>query len=79
MTEQTLELSWRKPAGRYACVPDAATTHPQVETAWRHRMIREAAYYRSQRRQPCEGKELEDWFAAEAEIDAYSAQAYSRP
>jgi hypothetical protein len=69
MQEQTFELSFLKPAGRRDCLPDAATTHPAVEAAWRDRMIREAAYYRSQKRRPCQGKELEDWLAAEKEVD----------
>ena len=70
MNEQTLELSWHKPAGRPACLPDAATTHPAVEAAWRNRLIREAAYFRSQNRPACVGKELEDWLAAEQEVEA---------
>ena len=69
MREDTFELSWLKPAGRPACLPDAATTNPAVEAAWRNRMIREAAYYRSQRRGAREGKELEDWLTAEKEIE----------
>lgn len=69
MAEQILELSWLKPAGRPACLPDANTTNPAVEAAWRQRMIREAAYFRSQRRRPCGGTELEDWLAAEREVD----------
>ena len=69
MTGQTFELSWLKPAGRPAWLPDATTTNPAVEAAWRNRMIRQAAYYRSQHRRPCVGKELEDWLAAEQEVD----------
>jgi hypothetical protein len=69
MNEQTLELSWTKPAGRPACLPDAATTNPAVEAAWRNRLIRQAAYFRSQKRQPCVGNEFEDWLAAEKEVD----------
>jgi len=76
MTEQVLELSWHKPAGRCACLPDASSTHPEVEAAWRHRMVREAAYYRSQHRQPCAGKELEDWLAAEKDIDNYLVHSH---
>jgi Protein of unknown function (DUF2934) len=76
MTEQTLELSWHKPAGRCACLPDAATTNPQVEAAWRHRMVREAAYYRSLQRPSGEGKELEDWLAAEKEVDTYATHSH---
>ncbi len=69
MKQQTLELSWHKRAGRPAWLPDATTTNPAVEAAWRNRMVREAAYYRSQKRKPCEGRELEDWLAAEHEVD----------
>jgi hypothetical protein len=32
-------------------------------------MIREAAYFRAQLRQPCAGKELEDWLGAQEQID----------
>ena len=71
MTTQTLELSFLKPAGRPACLPDAACTHPEVEAAWRNRLIQEAAYYRSLKRRPCQGKELEDWLAAEKEVDEH--------
>lgn len=35
----------------------------------RHAMIAEAAYYRAQRRGFAPGAELQDWLAAEAEID----------
>jgi hypothetical protein len=33
-------------------------------------MIREAAYFRAEHRSFVPGRELEDWFAAEREIDA---------
>jgi hypothetical protein len=36
----------------------------------RHRLISEAAFYRAEQRGFIEGFELEDWLAAEAEIDA---------
>jgi hypothetical protein len=36
---------------------------------WREEMIRHTAYIRSQRRATCPGKELEDWLAAEQEVD----------
>jgi hypothetical protein len=36
----------------------------------REAMIRTAAYYRAQRRRFESGHELEDWLAAESEIDA---------
>lgn len=35
----------------------------------RHAMIAEAAYYRAQRRGFAAGRELQDWLAAEADID----------
>jgi hypothetical protein len=34
-------------------------------------MVSDAAYYRSQHRQPCGGKEFEDWLAAEREVEEY--------
>jgi hypothetical protein len=48
---------------------DSRTTNPLVEQAWRDKLVREAAYFRSQHRRPCHGKELEDWLAAEREVD----------
>jgi Protein of unknown function (DUF2934) len=54
------------------CAPalaDPRTTNPLVEQAWRDKLVREAAYFRSQHRKPCPGKELEDWLAAEREVD----------
>jgi len=50
-------------------LPDPRCTNPAVEHAWREKCIRDAAYYRSLRRAPCVGNELEDWLAAEKEID----------
>ena len=52
-------------------LPDPKTTHPGIWAAWRQQMDREAAYFRSLHRQPCNGKELEDWVAAEKEVDEY--------
>jgi hypothetical protein len=40
-----------------------------TDAARREEMIREAAYFRSQHRQPCLGKELEDWLVAKEQID----------
>jgi Protein of unknown function (DUF2934) len=71
MSNEILELSGPEQAGRAACLPDANTTNPDVEAAWRNRMIREAAYFRSQHRNPCCGKELEDWLAAEKEVGEF--------
>jgi hypothetical protein len=52
-----------------AAMADPRTTNPLVEQAWRDKLVREAAYLRSQQRSPCPGKELEDWLAAEREVD----------
>ena len=52
-----------------AAMADPRTTNPLVEQAWRDKLVREAAYFRSQHRRPCHGKELEDWLAAEHEVD----------
>lgn len=45
-----------------------AVYHP-AGMGWREEMIRRTANLRSQHRAPCPGKELEDWLAAEREID----------
>jgi hypothetical protein len=67
-------LSEPQMAARHrADLPDPRTTNPAVERAWRDQMIREAAYFRSQHRRPCADKELEDWLAAEQEIDGFLA------
>ena len=52
-----------------AAMADPRTTNPLVEQAWRDKLVREGAYFRSQHRRPCPGKELEDWLAAEWEVD----------
>jgi hypothetical protein len=41
-----------------------------VTAAERNRMIAEAAYFRSLSRKPGVGSDVEDWLAAELEIDA---------
>ena len=48
----------------------AATATPvYLEPERRHAMICEAAYFRAERRDFCPGHELEDWFAAEGDIE----------
>ena len=53
-------------------VPDEVRLDP--DSAWddeaRYEMIAENAYYRAERRGFQSGYELEDWYAAEQEIDA---------
>jgi hypothetical protein len=53
--------------------PDPNCTHPGVERAWREKRIRDAAYFRSLCRAAGPGQELEDWLAAEQEIDGLRA------
>jgi len=45
----------------------------------RHDMIAEAAYYRAQKRGFQNGDPIEDWLAAEAEIDEQMAEPAGRP
>jgi len=71
MTEATIQLFDAQLAAQHSPErPDGNCTHPGVEIAWREKRIRDTAYFRSLRRPPCPGKELEDWLAAEQEIDA---------
>jgi len=50
------------------------TTQPApAEPGRREIMIREAAYYRAERRGFTAGHELEDWLAAEEEVDRWFA------
>jgi UTP:GlnB (protein PII) uridylyltransferase len=67
MSQTILDLSNCQRRAPDQC--DARTTNPLVENSWRERLIREAAYFRSQHRHPGPGKELDDWLAAEQEIE----------
>jgi hypothetical protein len=49
--------------------PEAAAATPYVEPEQRRAMIAEAAYYRAERRGFEPGRELEDCYLAEGEID----------
>jgi hypothetical protein len=70
MTYRTIELFDPQIAASHAPeLPDPSCTHPAVQQAWRERCIREAAYYRSLRRPGAAGTEVEDWLAAEREVD----------
>ena len=74
MTEMTLILYDSQMAAQHSPGrPDPSCTHPDVERAWREKQIRDAAYFRSLCRPPGCGKELEDWLAAEQEIDGLRA------
>lgn len=70
MKTRILDMTVPEPPGVFAAaMADPRTTSPLVEQAWRDKLVREAAYFRSQHRRPCHGKELEDWLAAEHEVD----------
>ncbi len=45
-----------------------------ISAAERHRLISQAAYLRAKQRDFAAGHEVEDWLAAEREIDAQLAQ-----
>jgi hypothetical protein len=47
----------------------ADTATAQVTDEQRRQMIAVVAYYRAEQRGFCEGGELDDWLAAEAEVD----------
>jgi hypothetical protein len=48
----------------------AAASRPRLSPEERHRLIAEAAYFRASQRGFRGGAEVEDWLAAEAEIDS---------
>lgn len=52
-----------------AIADNARIAQTLVEQTMRHAMITEAAYYRAQRRGFAPGYELDDWLAAEIEIN----------
>ncbi|MGA2400002.1 MAG: DUF2934 domain-containing protein [Steroidobacteraceae bacterium] len=49
----------------------------RVSAEERRRMIAQAAYFRAERRNFAPGRELEDWVAAEAEVDRGLARSDS--
>ena len=55
----------RRPAKKSAVAPVAS-----VELQNREQIIAEAAYFRSEQRNFAAGRELDDWLAAELEIDS---------
>lgn len=50
--------------------PPASAEVTRITASDRHAMIATAAYYRAERRHFAPGFEVEDWVAAEAEVDA---------
>lgn len=62
----------RKSTTRRVSAPKAASF---VDPAQRASLIANAAYFRAERRGFAPGRELEDWLAAEAEVDAQLLRA----
>ncbi len=82
MVEYTTQGSLRgtkPPAGKSTVAAASAQSAASlgaggVSPQLREMMIREAAYFRAEHRSFAPGADLEDWFAAEREIDAVLAQ-----
>jgi Protein of unknown function (DUF2934) len=62
-------VSESKPMTAATPLPYDPKTNCPSDEGWREPMIRRAAYLRSLSHPGCPGKELEDWFAAEREVD----------
>ena len=60
----------RQRASRKKPVAQPATPAPSPGWPAREQMIAEAAYYRAEQRNFAPGREMEDWLAAELEIDS---------
>lgn len=60
----------RTEAGKPAAPSSGAATRSNVSEDARRAMVAQAAYLRAERRGFAPGGELEDWAAAEAEVDA---------
>ncbi len=62
----------RSPPRRKTMSPQVAKEARRLNLAGedRHRLIAEAAYFRAEQRGFVPGQELEDWLAAEIEVDA---------
>jgi Protein of unknown function (DUF2934) len=58
-------------AGQVAFKPNSSATHGAavIDSHQRDDMIRKSAYFRAASRRFCPGQEVEDWLAAETEID----------
>jgi len=56
-----------------------ARVHDKARTGEdRYRLIAEAAYFRAERRGFVPGSELQDWLAAEIEVDELLAESHPR-
>lgn len=74
-------LTARNDPGRTIVHPPTAVTSrasPLIPASLRDDMIREAAYFRAQARGFVPGKEIEDWLAAEQDIEELIRRRYGR-
>jgi Protein of unknown function (DUF2934) len=74
-------LTTRNDPGRTIVHPPTAVTSrasPLIPSSLRDDMIREAAYFRAQARGFVPGKEIEDWLAAEQDIEELIRPRYGR-
>lgn len=79
-TRRPAALATSGAIGATASMPHQATPlRNPVDVAWREQIIRQAAYFRSLNRTACPGKDLEDWLAAEQEIDDRLVRAAMPP
>ena len=69
----------RRAAAASATPVPGATTAITVSEDARRAMISQAAYLRAERRGFTPGSEIEDWMAAEAEVDALLRAGNGRP
>jgi hypothetical protein len=63
------------PAAAQRTAAPVAAPKGKVDAKERQRLIAEAAYYRAQKRGFAPGHEVQDWVAAEKEVDARIAAA----
>lgn len=69
-TAPTVPVSEAVPTKPVREVSPASAELTRITARDRNAMIATAAYYRAERRRFASGFELEDWIAAEAEVDA---------
>jgi hypothetical protein len=71
---------WDDPSRNIANPPVAVSSRGSllIPASLRHDMIRDAAYFRAQARGFVPGKEIEDWLAAEQDVEELIARRYGR-
>jgi hypothetical protein len=71
---------WDDPSRNIAHPPVAVSSRGGllIPASLRHDMIRDAAYFRAQARGFVPGNEIEDWLAAEQDVEELIARRYGR-